>query len=246
MSSQYETGHARNLAAQETLISYCISYGAEYNPAQTSLQISTLQTQLADAEAALNLAKQKQAVFINATDSRADAYAPVKSLAMRIIYALVACGASKQTIDSAKTFKRKMVGKRATKPAQIDTPEATLEKSNSASQQSFDQILSAFNSLISLLETQLGYLPNEADLQISALKDFATTLKTANTAVITAKTDWSASRTQRDKLIYAPQTGIIDIAQQVKNYVRSIYGPSSIEYKKISGISMFRVELQNT
>lgn len=42
------------------------------------------------------------------------------------------------------------------------------------------------------------------------------------------------------------KSDIKNIAQQVKNYVRSIYGPSSIEYKKISGISMFRVELQNT
>ncbi len=241
MSAQYETGHARNLAAFETLISFCTSYGADYNPTQANLQITALQTQLTDAEAALALAKQKQAVYINTVDSRAQAYEPVKSLAMRIIYALVACGASKLTIDSAKTFKRKMVGKRATKINSPENPEASLEKTNSASQQSFDQILSAFNSLISLLETQPGYAPNESDLQLTALKDFATGLKTANTAVINSKTDWAASRAQRDKLLYAPQSGVLDTTQQVKNYVRSIYGPSSTEYKKVSGLEMNKI-----
>lgn len=243
MSTQYETGHARNLAAFQTLISFCGSYGADYNPAQASLAITALETQLADAEVALNLAKQKQAVFINATDSRTDAYQPVKSLAMRIIYALSASGVSKQTLDSAKTFKRKLVGQRASGAKLPPNPEGEANNTNSASQQSFDQILSAFNSLISLLETQPLYLPNEADLQITALKTFADTLKAANTAVISAKTDWAASRTPRDKLLYAPNTGILDTAQQVKNYVRSIYGPSSTEYKKVSAIEMNKVKV---
>lgn len=241
MSTQYETGHARNLAAFETIISFCSSYGADYQPTQDNLKISAMQTQLAGAEAALELAKQKQALFINATNSRALSYEPIKSLAMRIIYALVACGASKQTIESAKTIKRKLVGKRASKVPAADSPEAAIDKTNSSSQQSFDQILSAYNSLIELLETQTNYAPNEADLQIAALKTLVTTLKEANTNVINSKTDWAASRTQRDKLLYAPQTGILDTAQQVKNYVRSIYGPSSTEYKKVSGLEMNKV-----
>ncbi len=47
MSTQYETGHARNLAAFETMISFCTSYGADYQPTQDNLKISAMQTQLA-------------------------------------------------------------------------------------------------------------------------------------------------------------------------------------------------------
>lgn len=243
MSEQFETGHARNLAAFQTIISYCSSYGATYNPMQTNLQLANLQTQLTNAETALNEAKTKQVAFINATNTRAENFQPLKTTAMRIIYALAAAGVSPKTLDSAKTIKRKIVGKRASNTNKPENPEENTEKQNSASQQSFDQILSAFITLIELAETQANYQPTETDLQITQLKTYADTLKTANSAVITAKTDWAASRSQRNKQLYSPQTGIVDTVQQIKNYVRSIYGPSDPEYKKVSGIELKSVDI---
>lgn len=243
MSEQFETGHARNLAAFQTIISYCSSYGATYNPMQTNLQLANLQTQLTNAETALTEAKKKQVAFTNATNTRAENFQPLKTMAMRIIYALAAAGVSPKTLDSAKTIKRKIVGKRVSKINEEQSPEVNIEKQNSASQQSFDQILSAFNTLIELAETQASYQPSETDLQIAQLKTYANTLKTANSVVITAKTDWAASRTERNKLLYAPQTGIVDTAQQIKNYVRSIYGPSDSEYKKVSGIELKGIDI---
>lgn len=243
MATQFETGHARNLAAFQTIISYCTGYGSKYKPLQDNLQIAALQTQLSNAEAALTEAKNKQIGFINATNSRVQTFEPVKSLAMRIIYALAAGGVSKQTLDSAKTFKRKIVGKRVSKIEKTENPEEAAEKYNSSSQQSFDQILSSLMSLIQLVESQAGYQPSEDDLQITALKDYASTLKTSNTNVINAKTDWSASRSVRDELIYGTGTGILDTAQQIKNYIRSIFGPSDNEYKKVSGIQISGIKV---
>lgn len=243
MSEKFETGHARNLAAFQTIISYCSSYGSKYNPSQTSLQIANLETQHTNAEAALVEAKKMQVAFTNATNTRAENFQPLKTLAMRIIYALAAGGVSEQTLNSAKTIKRKIVGQRVSKITKAENPEEILEKQNSASQQSFDQVLSAFTTLIELAETQAAYQPTEVDLQITGLKNYAANLKTANTGVINSKTNWAASRTQRDKLLYAPQTGIVDTVQQIKNYVRSTYGPSDSEYKKISGIELKSIEV---
>ncbi len=243
MSEQFETGHARNLAAFQTIISYCSSYGITYKPMQTNLQLANLQTQHTNAETALAEAKTKQVAFINATNTRAENFQPLKTMAMRIIYALAAAGVSPKTLDSAKTIKRKIAGKRVSKINEEQSPEENIEKQNSASQQSYDQILSAFITLIELAETQATYQPSETDLQIAQLKTYAATLKTANSGVITAKTDWAASRSKRNKLLYGPQTGIVDTVQQIKNYVRSIYGPSDSEYKKVSGIELKGIDI---
>lgn len=42
MPSTAETGHAKNVANFETLISFCIGYGAAYNPSRDSLKIANL------------------------------------------------------------------------------------------------------------------------------------------------------------------------------------------------------------
>jgi hypothetical protein len=44
MTSKSETGHAKNVANFESLISFCIGYNADYNPSNAALKISALQT----------------------------------------------------------------------------------------------------------------------------------------------------------------------------------------------------------
>lgn len=41
---------------------------------------------------------------------------------------------------------------------------------------------------------------------------------------------------ERDQLFYADGTGLYDIAQNVKKYVKSIYGATSPEYTTVSAI----------
>jgi hypothetical protein len=51
MASTSETGHAKNVANFETLISFCAGYGATYNPSKANLKVPALQTQLASCKA---------------------------------------------------------------------------------------------------------------------------------------------------------------------------------------------------
>ncbi|MDX2172203.1 MAG: hypothetical protein SFY56_03740 [Bacteroidota bacterium] len=50
MASTSETGHDKNVANFENLISFCVGYGATYNPSKTSLKVPQLQTQLASCK----------------------------------------------------------------------------------------------------------------------------------------------------------------------------------------------------
>lgn len=53
MPSTSETGHAKNIANFETLISFCIGYGSSYNPSKEALKVANLQAILTTAKANL-------------------------------------------------------------------------------------------------------------------------------------------------------------------------------------------------
>ena len=73
-------------------------------------------------------------------------------------------------------------------------------------------------------------------MKIVALIAQLTVLKTANTNVTIAYTAISNARIARDKTLYKEKTGMYDVTLDVKNYVKSLYGISSPEFKQLSKI----------
>ena len=122
MPSTSETGHAKNVANFEDLISFCNGYGASYNPSKEALKIANLQTQFISSKNVLKEVKTTQTAFNNATNSRMDIFKPLKSLATKIINALDATDASAETVKDARTINRKLQGQRATPNAATPPP----------------------------------------------------------------------------------------------------------------------------
>lgn len=54
--------------------------------------------------------------------------------------------------------------------------------------------------------------------------------------MINAEVAYSNARITRDTILYSDDTGLIDIASDVKKYVKAIFGASSPQFKQISGI----------
>ena len=242
MASQSETGHAKNVATFNTLISFCQGYGSQYQPAVAALEIVNLQSQLAAAENALNESKKKQVAFNKVVDERMNAFEPLKPLAQKMMAALSASGVSSQTTEGAKTIYRKLQGRRAGKIQATENASPDSPKNISVSQLSYDNQMANFSALIALLETLPEYKPNETELQISSLTTYLIQLKTANNAVIEAYTAWSNSRISRDETLYGKNGGMIDTALQVKNYVKSVFGNSSPQFQQISALQLVRIE----
>lgn len=237
MPSTSETGHAKNVANFEDLISFCNGYGGTYNPSKAALKIPALQTQFANAQNAINAVKSTQTAFNNATNKRIEAFKPLKSLATKIINALDATDASAQTVKDAKTINRKIQGQRASTPkTTTPPPDAPADKTISTSQQSYDQLIEHFSKLIELLASDSNYTPNEADLTVAATQTKLAELKTANTAVVDSYTAWSNSRIERNNILYNPLTGLVPTALDVKKYVKSIFGATSPQFKQVSGL----------
>jgi hypothetical protein len=244
MASTIETGHAKNVATFEDLISFCTGYGATYNPSKATLKLIALNPQLTGAQAALQTVKTSKTAYDNATNARELAFVPLKPLATKIINALAATDATAQTVDDARTIVNKIQGRRA-KAVVVPDAKAIAEgaepvKTASTSQQSYDKLVDHFAQLIAILTAEPKYLPNENELKVATLNTQITDMKAKNTSVVNALTAVSNARINRDKLLYGELTGMVDVAMDVKQYVKSVFGAKSPQYKQISGLRFTR------
>ncbi len=242
MASTSETGHAKNVTNFEDLISFCNGYGGSYNPSKPSIQIPNLQSLRVTAQATITNLTATNTAFINTTNARQAAFNPLKPLATRIVNALDATEASDTLVQDAKTINRKLQGQRShSKLTKADAGkvanEAAAEPKNiSVSQQSYDSLIENFKKLIELVMSEPTYTPNEPELQVTTLTAQAADLEAKNTAVIDATTNLSNARITRNKTLYNKDTGLVDIAGEVKKYVKSVFGATSPEYKQVSKI----------
>ena len=152
MASTSETGHAKNVANFEDLISFCTGYGTSYNPSKAAIQIPALNTLRANAQNALATLNTVNSTFINVTNARQAAFSPLKPLATRLVNALDASEASDRLVNDAKTINRKIQGSRSGKLTKADAGFVENEteqtaKSISVSQQSFDSLIENFKRL---------------------------------------------------------------------------------------------------
>ncbi len=243
MKSINETGHAKNVANFEDVISFCTAYGSNYNPSKTSITLPELNTQFSNAENAIAQVTTTKNAFDNVTGIRQTTFAPLKPLATKIINALSATDAPDTVIKDAKTINRKLQGTSTTKKGEVNTetpPSENTTNTISTSQQSYDRLIDSFNKLIDLVGAEPKYIPNENDLKFTNLKTFLINLKTANTNVISKYTDYSNARIERDNQLYNPNNGLVETALSVKKYVKSVFGASSPQYKQVSGIKFTR------
>lgn len=243
MTTFSETGHAKNVANFEDLISFCIGYGATYNPVNANIKTTALQAKQTAALAALQTVKTTKTAFDNSTNAREIVFTSLKKLSTRIVNALEATTASVQTIDDAKTVNRKMQGKRAGSSAKLTKAPATgtpdpivpvVPTTISVSQLSYDSLIDNFTKLIQVVSSEPAYLPNETELKVATLNTLVANLKTSNTAVINAYTTYSNGLISRNTMLYGAGTGLTDLSAEVKKYIKSLFGATSPQYKQVS------------
>ncbi len=239
MASTSETGHAKNVANFESLISFVKGYGATYNPSKDSIRIEALEVILANAKNSLIDIDTVFPTYTNAISAREFAFAPLSKIITRVNNAIKATDTTEQVDESVKTLVRKLQGIRAS--AKItDEEKKQLEAEGkevnqiSASQMGYDNRVENLYKLLMLLNSIPQYNPNEEELKISTLTALYEDLKTKNTAVVETTTPLSNSRIDRNEVMYKPLSGLVDIAFDTKVYIKSVFGPSSPQYKQVS------------
>ena len=234
MPSTSEVGHAKNVANLQKLTEQIKVYTL-YNPPVENIKIANLQTLYSDASSILNQVEDKRNANKNAITLRQTAFENLKPTATKIINHLGILGLSQGTIDQAKSLNRLIQGgqKKETTP-----PEEGKEKQKtvSTSRQSYTQMAENFGILLQLLGTIPTYNPNEDDLKLANLKTYKNSLVSSTQSVDQTEAELNNKLIERDQLLYADGTGLYSIAQNVKKYVKSLYGATSTEYSNVSAI----------
>lgn len=236
MASTQETGHAKNAANFQDLISFVTAYGATYNPTKNALKLPQLTALATASQTSLTDVVTKNTAYNNKVNERVAAFSSLKSLATRLINALQTTDASSLKIADAKAYNKKLQGVSAKAATASLDPNAPPPTTISTSQQSYDQQIQHLAGIISILQSETSYAPNEIDLKIVTLTAKQTDLIAKNNAVTAAYTNVSNSRIARDTTMYATDTGLFDIASEVKKYIKSVYGATSPQFTQVKGI----------
>ena len=237
MASTSETGHAKNVANFQNLIAFVTGYGATNKTKKNALKLPQLIALKTEADSKLADVVAKNTAYNNKVNERITAFSGLKSLSTRLVNALQTTDATDQIIKDAKGFNKKMQGQRASATATTPTdPNTPAPNTISTSQQSYTQQIQHLTGLISVLESEPSYTPNETDLQIATLQAKQNDLTTKNNAVATAYTNVSNSRISRNTTLYSTEGSIFDVASEVKKYIKSIYGATSPEFAQVKGI----------
>lgn len=232
MASNSEKGHAKNVANFKDLITYGTGFGSQYNPSRSELGLPALNSMHTNAEGLLTTLNDAMPPYNTAVALKDEAFKPFNKLITKAFNSFSSCGALKGEVDNAFTLAKKLKGQ-ATKTEKAKEAEAAGKDPVSQAQLSMDMRLENFDKFIKILAANPKYKPNETELQVASLQALHTQLKTLSEAIVAASGPVLAARSNRNNLLYADETGLVDIANDVKKYIRSVFTADSLEYKKI-------------
>ena len=248
MAKSSEISHSKNVTNLETLIITCAGFGVDYNPSNPNISLISLKVLHDNAKLALKSVKEKETNFNSIEGERKLKFAPVRPLATKVLNALKASSVMVTVIKDAETINRKIQGKRAdnsTSTSQIeeknidnpDEEQMPSKDKKSVSQQSFDMQIDHLEKLIELVSLEPKYAPNETPIKVDSLQSFKNELESLNTKVKASSTEYKIALNDRNTLFYAQETGLVETTIQVKNYIKSVFGATSQQYKQVSKLT---------
>jgi hypothetical protein len=245
MAKTSETGHAKNVENFRRLYDHLMNFGGKYAPTDPRLHLANVGTVLQAADAALTSLSGANPPFLQAVSRREVAFTGVPQLASRALAIAETLHLDPATINALKELVRKLYGRRAT-PKKIvpENPGAEVtEKEHkyiSVSQLSFDQRTEHFSQFVDILKAEPTYQPAEPDLNTAGLSARLAEMRASNEAVTQAGIYLASARNNRNAMLYAPLTGLVDVALDIKKYVRAAMGATSGEYAEIKDLKFTR------
>lgn len=235
MASSNETGHAKNVANLQTLVTYLESLDGKYNPTKASLKLDALKTLYTSASKSMDDYSNAKPAYSAAVDAQEAAFKPLDKLLTRVVKAYKAGVDDPASAETIVGIKKKMTGAGSRKEAGTENDAATdAPKERSTSQRSYDNRLAHFADIIKVLEATPDYQPAEDELKVSTLKSLYADLLKKTQAVDAAEAPVINARIRRNKSLYDSKTGLFDVVAGVKDYVASVYGAGSPEVKYIN------------
>ena len=236
MASTSEKGHAKNIANANLLNTHIAQIGAVYNPSNTKLLLSNLQTIYTTSFSQQEAVNNAVAPYSIAVDNREMLFAPVskKVTKLRKVYKSTE-GVTQAQLEDFMTIARKLKGIRKTnnEPTTNTTEE---QNHHSTSQMSYDQRTNNYDLLISLFQNTPNYAPNETEFQVATLQAEKILMLKATQGVADTFIPLNNARSIRNNTMYLSQDNLVDTFNKAKDYLFTILDSNSVQYKAISKI----------
>jgi len=246
-ASKSETGHARNVANFRELTTYAESLGSLYNPAKEALKLPSLQALLAEAANSIDKVNTAFIDFSNTIAARETAFKPLSKLVSRANNSFKVSDITDEVIQNAVSIVNRLQGRRVSAKLTEEEKKALAEQGKevnqiSASHLSFESRLDNMDKFVKLLSSSPQYAPNEEALKTSSLTALFGDLKAKNMAAVTADITLKNARIARNEIMYKDKSGLVDIAQEVKIYLKSLDGSTGKTYKAISRLEFAKIK----
>jgi hypothetical protein len=236
-----ESGHVNNIANFGTMRENAVAMGAGYAPTNALITVAgmgTLHTTASGAQDAMLAGASAARVPIN---EREELFGPLDKLVTRSLNYFKSTGATAQVIADAKGLCDRF---RGSKLNPRNLPDGTPDPDHvSNAHLGFVQKTETFAQLVALYGSDANYAPGGgpmADLTVAALQAKLVAMKAANVAVDAVLAPLMVARAERDKALYEAGTGIYDVQNKVKAYVKGAYGATSAEAKMFTRLKFTR------
>jgi chromosome segregation ATPase len=243
--SKNETGHIINVATFERLVESVAGCGTAYNPGRSEIQMASLTASLQSARDAIAAFNTALGDYDMAIASRKKIVVGIQAKITRMNAAIKSHICDEQQLEQIKQIIRKLRGTRASHKFSEEELQALAAAGQeihqvSAAHTSVDKRADFLDQLIRVLETIPGYIPNEPELTVAGLRSFHQEFVSANNDVQKKFVALTIARKERNQILYAHITGLIDIASAVKAYVVAVFGPKDALVGKIRGLRFSR------
>lgn len=233
MASTSEVGHAKNVANLNLLNTQISALGTIYNPSNSKLALTNLQSMYTNAFNQQESVNSLVAPYSVAVDNREIIFKPLNKQLTKVYKAYKATdGVTAVQLEDFMTIARKLKGIRKT----TADPTATPDNEHSTSQMSYDQRTNNMDLLIALLQNTPNYAPNETEYQVATLQGLKTQMLQATQAVADAFVPLNNARSTRNNTLYLTTDNLVDTANKAKDYLASILDANSVQYKAIAKI----------
>lgn len=244
MTSTVESGHAR-LISNFRRLGQSVMKIPEFKPSNPDLLPEALQLLADKSQKAMDETANAAIAYRAAVKAREKAFEPLGTFTTRVCNTLKVSDKEGKSYEIARTYQRKIQGKRVNAKRTEDQQKADAESGLvynqvSSSQMSFDSMVENFGMLVKLAVSLASYQPNEKDLQKESLNARLEDLKSKNAAVVSAASDLFKARAKRNEMLYKEMTGLVDRALDTKTYLKAAFGTKSSYYLEVAGLTFKR------
>ena len=234
MGTASNTGHANNLANLKKVVSITGELGVKYNPAQEMLKAANLEKSVALGQKTLDDQQAAEVAYSEAVNVRSSLFEDLDKYAQRVVSFYAISGVDAKSVENVKTVHRRMYPQSS--PKKTATTTEVQPKTRTTSQLGFEDKTSNFAQIVSYVEANPKYVANEPELTKEGVRKYADNLIAANDRCAAAESALESARIERDKVFYTNEDSLYNIFRGIKLYIKGVYSPSSVEYKRISGI----------